>query len=140
MSNMNSIQDDNQVWALTAHSGTAGTAETVRVVATSAGALSVDLVSGETITVEVGTISAGTIDVLKLGTVVAPDYLTYLDETTTASCTYVGKAPVGSGTASAVWQIKKIDETGSGTTLITFAGTTTAFNQVWGSRSSLGYG
>jgi hypothetical protein len=55
--------------ALTAHTGTAGTSEMVRVVATDAGALTVDLVSGDTIKVTVGTINAGTIDTMKAGTV-----------------------------------------------------------------------
>jgi hypothetical protein len=39
MAKQNAIQDDNWFPALTAHSGTAGTAETVRVVAGSAGDL-----------------------------------------------------------------------------------------------------
>lgn len=55
--------------ALTAHTGTAGTAEMVRLVGTGAGALTVDLVSGDTITVSVGTINAGTINTLKDGTI-----------------------------------------------------------------------
>lgn len=55
--------------ALTAHTGTAGTAEMVRLVGTEAGALTVDLVSGDTITVSVGTINAGTINTLKDGTI-----------------------------------------------------------------------
>ena len=64
MANQQAIQDDNQSYALIAHSGTAGTAETVRVVADSAGNLGVNIVSGEIIA------SLGTVDVLKAGSVV----------------------------------------------------------------------
>ena len=41
MSNQNAIQDDNQIFGLIAHSGTAGTAETIRVVATNEGAVTI---------------------------------------------------------------------------------------------------
>jgi hypothetical protein len=64
MANQNCKQDDNQWPAMIAHSGTAGTAETVRVVADSAGNLGVNIVSGEIIA------SLGTVDVLKAGSVV----------------------------------------------------------------------
>jgi len=63
MAKQNAIQDDNQIFALLAHTGTAGTAETVRVVADSAGNLGVNVVSGEIVA------SLGTVDVLKSGTV-----------------------------------------------------------------------
>jgi hypothetical protein len=59
MAKQEAIQDNNKVSALIAHTGTAGTAETVRLVASSAGALSVDLVGGDTI--NIGTVSLGTI-------------------------------------------------------------------------------
>lgn len=121
MADQNSRQDENQYNALLAHTGTAGTAETVRVVANSSGALNAN-------------VTGGTVNTS------SPSYITFIDETTTTSVTYVGKAVTGSSGTSAVWQIKSIDETGSGTTLIKYAGTTTSFNQVWNSRSSLGYG
>jgi len=38
-------------------------------------------------------------------------YKVLLDDTSTANVTYVGKAPIGSATSAAVWQIQKIDET-----------------------------
>jgi len=59
----NAIQDQNQVYSLLAASGTAGTAEPVRLVATEAGALNVDIISGEIIA------SLGTVDLLKAGTI-----------------------------------------------------------------------
>ena len=84
MTNLAAQQDQNQVFGLMAHTGTSGTAETIRVVADSAGNLGVNVLTGEIVaslgTVNVleagtvtalakGTISAGTIDVMKLGTV-----------------------------------------------------------------------
>lgn len=34
-----------------------------------------------------------------------------LDDTSTTNVTYVGKAPIGTATSAAAWQIQKIDET-----------------------------
>lgn len=53
-----SIQDQNQFPALIAHSGTADTADTIRVVADASGNLGVNIVSGEIIA------SMGTVDVV----------------------------------------------------------------------------
>lgn len=58
---------------------------------------------------------------------------TRLDDTTTASVTYVGKAPVGSSNAGAVWQIQKIDET---TGLVITWGGTGLYDQVWNNRAT----
>lgn len=66
MADQNARQDENKIPALIAHLGTAGTAETVRVVASDAGALRVDLVSGDTI--NIGTMTVGTIDNVVDGT------------------------------------------------------------------------
>jgi len=63
VADQNARQDQNQFPALIAHSGTAGTAETVRIVATTAGAVSVDVVSGEIIA------SLGTVSLLEKGTI-----------------------------------------------------------------------
>lgn len=41
MAHQNAINDNNSIYALTAHTGTAGTAETVRVTADSTGALNI---------------------------------------------------------------------------------------------------
>lgn len=63
MANQNAAQDQNQFPALIAHTGTAGTSETVRLVADSAGALSISgASSGTVVEVNTGTIaSVGTI-------------------------------------------------------------------------------
>lgn len=62
---------------------------------------------------------------------------TRLDDYTTASVTYVGKAAIGSGVASAVWQISKIDETSG--VVITWADGNANFDNIWDNRASLTY-
>lgn len=65
------------------------------------------------------------------------NYALLLDDYTTANVTYVGKAAIASATASAVWQIKKIDETTG--MMITWADGDASFNNVWNNRASLTY-
>lgn len=91
------IQDKNQKWALIAHSGTAGTATTVRVVATTAGALTTDQaeVTGHT----GGTVSVGTAAVEVTFTGVTQGILITADHDNTDSI-YIGGSAVtltGSG-------------------------------------------
>lgn len=89
MADQQARQDGNKFPALTAHTGTAGTAEVVRVVANAAGAIttsgsvtvdtinSVGTLNTGTITrllqgsvnVTAGTVNAGTVDLLKAGTI-----------------------------------------------------------------------
>jgi hypothetical protein len=57
---------------------------------------------------------------------------------TVSNITYVGKAPVGTSSSEAVWQIKKIEETGEDLS-ITFADGDSSFNNVWDNRLSLTY-
>jgi hypothetical protein len=64
-----------------------------------------------------------------------PEYATRLS--TSGSVTYVGKAAIGSATSSAVWQIKKIDE--SSGTVITWADGNSSFDNIWDNRASLTY-
>lgn len=52
--------------------------------------------------------------------------------------TYVGKAVVGSSDSSAVWQIKRIVETGPDMA-VTFADGDSSFNNIWNDRLSLSY-
>lgn len=63
-------------------------------------------------------------------------YKTIVDESGTY--TYVGKAAVGSSTAGAVWQIKRIDESADPDVSILYAGTG-AFDQVWDDRAVATY-
>lgn len=66
------------------------------------------------------------------------DYALQLDDTSTPNVTYVGYAAIGSSTASAVWRIKKIDETSG--LVITWADSDNNFNNIWDNRTSLTYG
>src|SRR3990167_11196954 len=70
MPNQSAAQDDNQVFALIAHSGTAGTSDTIRVVADSAGNLGVNIAGTEPIELVAGTITrVSTVGTLELGSV-----------------------------------------------------------------------
>lgn len=60
-------------------------------------------------------------------------YKTLIDETTTPSVTYLGKAAIGTATSAASWQISKIDESGS-VTSITWSGS--GFTAIWDNRAT----
>lgn len=69
-SDIYAIQDANKRAGLLAHDGTSNTADLVRLVSTAAGALTVDIVSGDTIEITVGTLNTiGTVGVIQDGTV-----------------------------------------------------------------------
>lgn len=68
----------------------------------------------------------------------ASNYATQIDDTSTASVTYIGKAAIGSSSASALWQIQKIDESASPTT-ITWADGNDLFDNIWDNRLTLNY-
>lgn len=71
---------------------------------------------------------------------VAGEYAIQMDDVTTTSVTYVGKAAIGSSVNSAVWQIKRVDESGTPiTTVITWADGNSSYDNVWSNRSSLTY-
>lgn len=53
--------------------------------------------------------------------------------------TYVGEAATGSATSSAVWRIKKIDETSSPDVIVTWADGNGNFDNIWDNRLSLSY-
>jgi endonuclease V-like protein UPF0215 family len=63
---------------------------------------------------------------------------TIVDDITTTSVIYVGKAAIGSSEAAAVWQIKKIDET-SGMLKILWADGNDNKDNNWANRVSLSY-
>lgn len=69
-------------------------------------------------------------------TVVPTTYKTLIDETSTPSVTYLGRADIGSLTSAAKWQISKIDESGA-VTSITWSGS--GFTAIWDNRTSLSY-
>lgn len=68
-------------------------------------------------------------------TTIDKTYATRIDDQT--PILYVGKAPVGSATSAAVWQIHKIDETSG--VIITWADGNANFDNVWDNHSSLTY-
>lgn len=67
------------------------------------------------------------------------NYAVRTDAVTTSNVTYVGKAAIGSSTASAVWQVQKVDETTTNVAIITWADGDASFNNVWDNRASLTY-
>jgi hypothetical protein len=77
-------------------------------------------------------------DALGRTVTVSTNYALRLDDTSTPNVTYVGQAAIGSGTGSAVWQIKKIDET-TGMT-ITWVDSNDSFDNIWDNRTGLTYG
>lgn len=84
-----------------------------------------------------GNLSYPTLDPQGHLPVISQPYAIQIDDVTTPNITYIGKAYPGASTASAVWQISKIDST-SGTN-ITWAAGSSNFNQVYDSRASLAY-
>ena len=53
--------------------------------------------------------------------------------------TYVGTALPGSATSVAVWQVQKIDESGSPEMIITWADGNNSFDNIWDDRAILNY-
>jgi len=77
-------------------------------------------------------------DALGRTVTVSTNYALRLDDTSTPNVSYVGQADIGSATGSAVWQIKKIDETTG--LVITWADSNDSFDNIWNNRTSLTYG
>lgn len=67
-------------------------------------------------------------------------FATRIDDVSTTGVTYIGKAPIGSIESDAVWQIRKLDESGTPTTLsITWADGNSNFDNVWSDRLTESY-
>jgi hypothetical protein len=66
------------------------------------------------------------------------NYATRVDEAS-STVTYIGKAAIGSSSANAVWQIKKITISGT-ETIITYADSDAELDNIWDDRASLTYG
>lgn len=62
---------------------------------------------------------------------------TILIDKVTASLSYIGKAPSGSLTSEAVWQIKSLDTADGDVALLYADGG--AFSQIWDNRAALTY-
>ena len=72
--------------------------------------------------------------------IIDTDYAIQLDEAANG-ITYVGKAVPGSATSSAVWQIKKIDESGTGgiELVILWADGNKNYDNIFDDRTTLNY-
>lgn len=71
------------------------------------------------------------------GSVTDGNYTTIIDKPT-AVLNYFGKAQIGTSTASAGWQIKRMTVSGT-VTKFEWAGGTDSFTNVWDNRGSLSY-
>lgn len=69
-------------------------------------------------------------------TPVATQYALKLDQAS-ATITYVGEAPTGGNGASAIWRIKRLDETSG--LVITWADGNANFDNIWDNRAALTY-
>lgn len=84
----------------------------------------------------------GSMAISNLGTVTeaitntVASYAVQIDDYTTTNVTYIGKAPVGTATSTAGWQIQKIDETTG--MVITWADGNSNFDNVWGATPTSG--
>lgn len=65
-------------------------------------------------------------------------YATRTDDAS-STITYVGKAAVGSLTASAVWLIFRMDTGTTNQLIITYADGDSSFDNIWDNRASLSY-
>lgn len=63
----------------------------------------------------------------------------YDQDSSTPTFAYLGKAPVGSATSAAAWQIQKLDFGADGDVTVTWADGDAAFNNIWDDRASLTY-
>ncbi len=66
------------------------------------------------------------------------DYDTMVDDYTTTNITYVGKAQIGTNTDLALWQIKRLNETGDYLE-IGYADSDSDFDNIWDNRVGLSY-
>ena len=77
--------------------------------------------------------------VLSAITTTSPQVQTLLDDVTTTNMTYVGTAPIGTATSASAWTIKRIDESGTPTTLVVKYATAGASTCIYDNRASLTY-
>jgi hypothetical protein len=70
----------------------------------------------------------------------AANYATRYDQdSATPTLAYLGKAPVGSATSAAAWQIQKLVFGVDGDVTVTWANGSADFNTIWDDRASLTY-
>ena len=70
----------------------------------------------------------------------ANHYTTLMDYDASTNLIYLGKAEIGTATATAAWQIKKFAyDASSNLTSVKWAGGNEAFGGIWDNRASLSY-
>lgn len=115
----------------------------INVVFSGSSQIEISAADGDSISISDGTdtlaVNAdGSINVLGTITANPTVYATHIDEAS-ATVTYIGKAAVGSSSASAVWQISKMSVSGT-VTSITYADSNSNFDNKWDDRAILSYG
>lgn len=94
--------------------------------------------TGQAITAtDVGSKRALDVAIISGGSGATSDYSILIDEPT-AGIMYIGKAVTGSSSAAAVWQVKKLTESGTETSIL-FADGSNSFTNIWDARASLTY-
>lgn len=63
----------------------------------------------------------------------------FILDVASSTITYLGKAPVGTSTASAAWKVSRLTTASSGGITIEYAGGSAAYSNVWNSRAGFTY-
>lgn len=87
---------------------------------------------------DLATTTVGSREVLDVNAVLGGGAAAVLVDEPSSSITYVGKAALGSALGDAVWQIQKIEVSGT-VTRITWASGDSEFDKIWNNRASLTY-
>lgn len=102
--------------------------------------LAEDIIDGSTKSAKYNPTTDGVlVEVVGEVTTTSPNVQTLLDDVTTTGMTYVGTAPIGTATSASAWTIKRLDESGTPTTLVVKYATAGASTCIWDSRASLTY-
>lgn len=87
---------------------------------------------------DLATTTVGSKEVLDVNAVLGGGATATVIDDATSAITYVGKAALGSALSDAVWQIQKIEVSGT-VTRITWADGNSDFDKVWNDRASYSY-
>jgi len=128
MGHQDAIQDRNKVRAQIIHSGTAGTAETIRRTGQTSGAANTHITGG---TVNVDLVVGDLVNVQD------QPYALRVDDANSGTV-FVGESDIPGTTSAANWRIKRIVDN-NGTVDIKWAGSASNFDQIWDNRGTLGY-
>jgi hypothetical protein len=87
---------------------------------------------------DLATTTVGSKEVLDVNAVLGGGATATIIDDASSSITYIGKAALGSTLGDAVWQIQKIEVSGT-VTRITWADANSEFDNVWNNRALLTY-